>query len=329
MKNFDEIIGHEKIIEHLKSAIKLDKISHAYIINGPQGSGKKMLADIFAKTLQCEAKGENPCNECHSCIQAESGNHPDIIHISHEKPNSIGVDDVREQFVGDMQIRPYKSSYKIYIMDEADKMTQQAQNAILKTIEEPPSYGIVILLTENADGLLSTILSRCVRLDLNPVEDSKITQYLIAKHQVSQNDARFAAAFAQGCVGRANAIINSEAFNQMKDQAFHILKYSSEMTIGELVAAVKATQSYKNEINDFMDLLAMWYRDVLLFKSTNDVNLLIFKDDVNMIKKQASTSSYEGIEQILKALDTAKKRLRANVNFDLTIELLFLTIREN
>lgn len=192
MKDFDEIIGHEKVKEHLQSAIKLNKISHAYIFNGPQGSGKKMLADVFAKTLQCEVNGEKPCNECHSCIQAESGNHPDIIYISHEKENSIGVDDVREQFVGDMQIRPYSSRYKIYIMDEADKMTQQAQNAILKTIEEPPSYGIVILLTENADGLLSTILSRCVKLELNPIEDSKLTKYLIAKYQVSQNDARFA-----------------------------------------------------------------------------------------------------------------------------------------
>ncbi|MDD6796951.1 MAG: DNA polymerase III subunit delta' C-terminal domain-containing protein [Clostridia bacterium] len=329
MKSFDEIIGHEKIKEHLQNAVKMNKISHAYIINGEQGSGKNMLADIFSKTLQCEQGGSVPCNECHSCLQADSKNHPDIIRITHEKPTSIGVEDVREQLVGDMQIRPYSSRYKIYIIDDADKMTIQAQNAILKTIEEPPEYGIIMLLTENADGLLQTILSRCVRLELNPVKDSLIQEHLIKKFAIPDYEARFAVAFARGCVGRAESIITSDTFVQMKDSAIHMLKYASEMTIGELVDSVKSVGDYKNNINDYLDLLAMWYRDVLLFKSTNDANLLIFKDELNIIRRQASVSSYEGIQNILTALDKAKRRLRANVNFELVMELLFLTMKEN
>lgn len=329
MNSFDEIIGHEKVKEHLRNAVKLNKISHAYIINGMQGSGKNMIADIFSKTLQCEKGGETPCNVCHSCIQAESGNHPDIIRITHEKPTSIGVEDVREQLVGDIQIRPYSGRYKIYIIDDADKMTVQAQNAILKTIEEPPEYGIIMLLTENADALLPTILSRCVRLDLTPVQDSLIKEHLMQKFGIPEYDARFAAAFARGCVGRAEAVINSEVFVGIKENALHMLKYVSDMTVGELINSVKSINDYKGNINDYLDLLAMWYRDVLLFKSTNDANLLIFKDELKTIRRQASVSSYEGIQTVLTSIDKAKKRLNANVSFELVMELLFLTMKEN
>lgn len=329
MNSFDEIIGHEKVKEHLRNAVKLNKISHAYIINGMQGSGKNMIADIFSKTLQCEKGGETPCNVCHSCIQAESGNHPDIIRITHEKPTSIGVEDVREQLVGDIQIRPYSGRYKIYIVDDADKMTVQAQNAILKTIEEPPEYGIIMLLTENADGLLPTILSRCVRLELTPVQDSLIKEHLMRAFNIPEYDARFAAAFARGCVGRAEAVINSEIFAGIKENALHMLKYVSDMTVGELINSVKSINDYKGNINDYLDLLAMWYRDVLLFKSTNDANLLIFKDELKTIRRQASVSSYEGIQTVLTSIDKAKKRLNANVSFELVMELLFLTMKEN
>ena len=201
MSKFADIYGHEQIKEHLQNAIRLNKVSHAYIFNGPMGSGKKMTAGIFAETLQCERHGQEPCGTCHSCIQSESGNQPDIIWVHHEKPGSIGVDDVREQVIGDMQIKPYSSRYKIYIIDEAEKLTQQAQNALLKTIEEPPAYGIIILLTTNADTFLQTILSRCVRLDFRPLRDTLVTQYLQEKYDLTDYECRFATAFAQGKIG--------------------------------------------------------------------------------------------------------------------------------
>lgn len=121
MSKFADIYGHEQIKEHLQNAIRLNKVSHAYIFNGPMGSGKKMTAGIFAETLQCEQHGQEPCGTCHSCIQSESGNQPDIIWVHREKPGSIGVDDVREQVIGDMQIKPYSSRYKIYIIDEQER----------------------------------------------------------------------------------------------------------------------------------------------------------------------------------------------------------------
>lgn len=327
--NFSEILGHDKIKDHLQSAVKLDKVSHAYIFNGESGSGKKLLASVFAKTLQCEAKENNPCNNCRSCIQADTGNQPDIIWVSHEKPTSIGVEDIRSQLVNDIQIKPYSSKYKIYIINEAEKLTVQAQNALLKTIEEPPAYGIIMLLTTNADIFLQTILSRCVVLDLKPVKDEEIEKYLINLYKIPDYEARFAVAFAQGRIGRAISIINSTDFVEMKNHALHVLKYANEMSVSELIDAVKYVNNYKSNINDYIDLMAMWYRDVLIFKSTTDSNMLIFKDELLLIKKQAEKSSYEGLEEIINAMDKAKIRLKANVNFDLTLELMFLTMKDN
>ena len=178
MAGFRDIIGHEQMTEHFQNAIKLDKVSHAYILNGPDQSGKKMLAEAFAMALQCEKKGIEGCMECHSCRQAISHNQPDIIYVSHEKPNTISVDDIRRQVNQDIVVKPYASPYKIYIVDEAEKMNPQAQNALLKTMEEPPAYAVILLLTTNADMFLPTILSRCIRLNLKPVANEKIKSYL-------------------------------------------------------------------------------------------------------------------------------------------------------
>ena len=145
MAGFADVLGHEQTIAHMKKAIELGKVSHAYIINGEKGSGKKLLAGIFAQTLQCQEKGTEPCMHCQSCLQAQSMNQPDIIRVTHEKPNTISVEDIRGQLNGDIQIKPYSSPYKIYIVDEAEKLSPQAQNALLKTIEEPPAYAVILL----------------------------------------------------------------------------------------------------------------------------------------------------------------------------------------
>ena len=175
MPGFQDILGHETIKEHFKKAIAVHKVSHAYILAGEAGMGRKSLANAFALTLLCEKGQTEPCLECHACKQVLSGNHPDLIYVTHEKPASIGVDDIREQINDTIQIRPYSANYKIYIVDEAEKMTVQAQNALLKTIEEPPAYAVILLLTTNPDGFLPTILSRCVQLKLKPLPDSMIS----------------------------------------------------------------------------------------------------------------------------------------------------------
>lgn len=328
MNTFADIYGYDKIKEHLQNGIRMDKVSHAYIFNGMAGCGKKMMARAFASALLCEKQTGEPCMECQSCIQAESDNNPDIIWVKHEKSASIGVDDVRTQLVGDMQIKPYKGRYKIYILDEADKLTVQAQNAILKTIEEPPEYGIIILLTSNADTLLQTILSRCVRLDFKSVGDECVASYLRDNYTLTDYEVKFAVGFAQGNIGRAIDIATSSDFAQLKESVLRVVKHAKEYSVTEIISEVKEITDYKASIDDYLDMLSMWYRDVLVFKSTNDTNSLIFKDEIGLIKTIGSQSSYEGLENILTAIEKVKIRLKANVNFDLVIELLIMTIRD-
>ena len=329
MAGFQDILGHEQIIEHLQNAIKTDKVSHAYILDGPDMSGKKMIADAFSMTLECEKKGTEPCMECHSCKQALGKNQPDIIYLQHEKPNTISVDDIRSQINNDIGVKPYSSPYKVYIVDEAEKMNVQAQNALLKTIEEPPAYAVILLLTNNAEIFLPTILSRCVRLSLKAVLDEKIKAYLMENYEVPDYKADVCVAFAQGNVGKAIELAESEDFNEIKNSALQLIKRLDDIELYEMTEAVKQISNYKLQINDYFDLIMIWYRDVLLYKATADVNKLIFKEEVYEIKKEASRSSYGGIENILEALEKAKIRLNANVNFDLVIELLLLTIKEN
>ena len=329
MGSFKDVVGHKDILKYISSAVENNRVSHAYILNGVRGSGKKMLANLFAMTLLCETGDNEPCGKCHSCKQAESGNHPDIIRVTHEKPNSISVDDIRTQVNNTVDIKPYQGPYKVYIIPQADMMTPQAQNAILKTIEEPPSYAVFLLLTENAETLLPTINSRCVMLKLRNIKDTLIKKYLMENLEIPDYKADMCTAFAQGNMGRAIMLANSDHFNEIREEAVQLLKHISEMELNEIVAAVKNISVYKLEITDYLDIIMIWYRDVLLYKATKEIDKVVFKDQLLSIKEQARKSSYEGIELILESLEKAKARLKANVNFDLVMELLFLTIKEN
>lgn len=328
MEGFKAIVGHEEVIEHLQSAISTGKVSHAYVFSGESGSGKKLLATTFAMTLQCEEKGTDPCLKCESCKRTLSKNHPDIIGVVHEKPNTISIEEIRRQIVEDVQIKPYYGPYKIYIVNDADKMTVQAQNALLKTIEEPPAYAVLLLLTNNIDGLLPTILSRCVRLDLRVVPDNLVKNYLMERLHIPDYQAEVDASFAQGNIGKAKEAATSEEFAEMTRKVLQLLRYVNDMEVYELVDIMKELAPDKENVYDYLDLFLLWFRDVLMFKATRDVDNLVFKQEINLIKDQARERSYEGLEKILDAVEKAKTRLRANVNFDLVMELLFLTIRE-
>ncbi len=328
MVGFNNIIGHEEIIRHIKNAIETGKVSHSYIFTGEPGSGKKLLAATFATTLQCEEKKAEPCMKCDSCKKAIGKNHPDIIMVSHEKPGTISIDEIREQVINDVAIKPYCSPYKIYIIADAEMMTVQAQNALLKTIEEPPEYAVIMLLTSNADSLLPTIQSRCVRLDLKVVDDSLVKKYLMEHLHIPDYQAEIDASFAQGSIGRAKEAATSEEFSVMTQNALKILKYANTMEVYELTDAIKNITTDKQNINDYLDIFQFWFRDVLMFKATKEIDNLVFKQEINYIKEQASERSYENLEKILEALEKTKVRLRANVNVELALELLFLTIRE-
>ena len=266
---------------------------------------------------------------CRACHQFDSGNHPDVKWITHEKANSIGVDEVREQINNDIVIKPYSSKYKVYIIDEAEKMTVQAQNALLKTIEEPPEYAVILFLTNTLDVLLQTVRSRCIIMNLRSVDTKLIQQYLMQKYQLPDYQARVCAAYAQGNVGKSIMMATSAHFREMQVFLLSLLKRVDDMEVYEIVAAIHDMTTYKMDIRDLIDLMMVWYRDVLILKATEDINQLVYQDEHKYLQKKATTSSYEGLNNIMEALEKAKVRLNANVNFDITMEMLLLTIKEN
>ena len=179
------------------------------------------------------------------------------------------------------------------------------------------------------DAFLPTILSRCVVLNMKPVADELVKKYLMSELHVPDYKANICVAFARGNIGKAKLLASSEEFEKVKEEAITLVKYINDMETNEIVKAIKKISEYKLDVNDYLDILSVWYRDVLLYKATRDINSLIFRDELQQITRVADRSTYEGIENIVNALEQAKRRLQANVNFDLTMELLLLTIQEN
>ena len=327
MGGFDDIVGHDKIKDHLQNSIRLNKVSHAYMFVGDKGVGKKTMAKAFAQTLQCEAGGITPCMKCKSCLQAVSGNQPDIRILTHEKAD-ISVDEIRGQLVNDAGIMPYAGPYKIYIVPDAHLLNAAAQNAMLKTIEEPPSYVVVILIVDNKEALLPTILSRCVTINFMPLSDGIVTKYLMEKQMIPDYAASMAAAFSQGSIEKAVKIAVSKEYSDKKERLIGILREIEEVSIADVVSYARDNGADKEFFDDMLWVCRCWYKDVLMLKATADLNEVLFKDEYKYLKKQASNYSFEDVEKIIQAIDKAGLRYKANVSLETIIELLVLTMKK-
>ncbi|MCR5585317.1 MAG: DNA polymerase III subunit delta [Lachnospiraceae bacterium] len=327
--SFKDIIGQEQIVGHMKSAIRDGKVSHAYIIAGEKGSGKKLLANTFAMAIQCEEGGTEPCGMCRSCKQAMSGNNPDIKYITHEKPNVISVDEIRVQLNSDIVIKPYAREKKIYIIDEAEKMNVQAQNAMLKTIEEPPEYAVIMLLVTNPGLLLQTILSRCISLNIRAVDRSKISKLLMEKHGASEYMADLAAGFSDGVVGKAIEFASSDEFSGIKGEVLKVLKKLDSADAGELYATAKDWAEDKANLAERLSLTEMWYRDLLVVKSTDRTDGAYFKEEQRELYRQAALFTFEGITKKVDAIALFRDRMKANVNVESALLVMLLAFRDN
>lgn len=326
MRNFENIIGHEQNIEHLENAIENGQVSHAYIFNGEDGIGKMTTAKAFVKALLCESK--NSCGICQSCIQIDSGNHPDVIYVTHEK-TGITVDDIRDQVNQSVFVKPYSSDYKVYIIDEADKMNAAAQNALLKTIEEPPAYAVIILLSNNKESFLETIVSRCVVLNFGPLKENQVREYLNSHYDNMNGREDLAVSYSMGNIGKAKKVIESDDFNEQKDFCLNLMANLEKWDIHEILLSLKQMASYKDYIYDLLDIMTIYYRDILILKVTGLPNKTVFKEKFSVMKNQSIYLSFEGIDTIIKEIEKAKIRLKANVNFDVTLELLLFVMKEN
>jgi len=339
MAVYDEILGQEKLINHLKKSVDQGKVSNAYIISGDKFSGKKMIARAFAASIQCEnpVDGE-ACMECHSCKMSLSNNNPDIRWIFREakenkdgtvkKAKEIQVDTIREQINNDIVVKPYYCKKKIYIIDEAECLNTASQNALLKTMEEPPEYGVIILLTSNENALLQTILSRSISLEVAAIKDKIIKEYLMSKNEIPDYAADVLVSFARGNLGRAVELSNSRNFNDMKNYLVSTMLSLHEKNMAEISNMAKKTSEFKDDISYYFELMIMWFRDILIMKSGSKKDRLIFSDESSEIAEFARAYSYRSIEKILIAINDAKSQLALNVTFETVFKVLYMTIRD-
>ena len=331
MYRFYEIVGQEGAIEHLQNSLLRGSVSHAYIINGEKGSGKEMLARTYAAALQCEhpvvtGGRREPCGECRSCLQVMSGNQPDIIVWPRKKPPKYSVRDDIRPFLPDVQIRPYQSPWKIYLFEDADQLGPASQNALLKTLEEPPSYALFLLLANGTDNFLPTVLSRCITLQMRQVPEQTTAAYLMGKKGIDENRALLCARFSRGNIGRALDLAGSTEFAALLEESTGLLAALPDMDASR-IAAASVRFGTAESAGDFLELVLTWYRDVLVFKSTAGRGNIIFSDAPSSIKRAADRLDYPGLQRIMEAVQTAQVRIKSNVNAAMALESMLLQIR--
>ena len=329
MADFNAVAGHERIIKSLRESIKNDMTSHAYIFCGNKGSGRNLTAGAFAKTANCLSPiNGNACGKCPSCIQFESGNNPDVFYVKATKTISISVDDIREQIVNEVKIKPYSYKRKIFIIDKADTMTSQAQNALLKTLEEPPKYVLIILIAENTENFLPTVLSRCVMMKFSPISVNLIKNYLINNCAMNEDDAAFYAEYSIGSIGEALRLSGDENFYQMRNDIISCLDRLDTMDFVSAMFMAKEMEKYK-AYSELFDIMYMFYRDVFCMRLFKDDRYVIQKDKIGLIEKKAKNLNEQTIAKRLDFIMDIKKNIRQNTAFRLSMEVLFMNLKES
>lgn len=322
----DEIIGQQVTLTHIKNALRKNQIAQAYMIIGEEGMGKKTIAMSFAESILCENRkpGEyEHCGKCDGCHQVETGNHPDLIMVMHEKAGLITVDEIREQVVTDVEIRPYEGRKKVYIIPDAEMMNEQAQNALLKTLEEPPEYAVLILLVANADRMLPTLRSRSIKLELSPLPDAVIEQTLITKYNIPKYRTSSVVKFARGNPGRAIEISENDDFVEDRKKVTEMMKKVVKTASYQWSEWINALAEDKSQIPFFLDMFLDWYRDILMAKAGAGKERLMFSDEAETIMEEAREYDYEDLKDCVIAIERTGAKLRANVNPKLALENLF------
>lgn len=331
MMNLDQIIGQTAVITHLKNALSRGKMAQAYMISGEDGMGKETIAKAFAASILCEERKDGEylnCGRCRSCHQIETGNHPDLRIVTHEKPNAITVDEIRTQVVSDVDIRPYQEPRKVYIIPDAQMMNEQAQNALLKTLEEPPAYVVIILLCANENMLLQTIRSRCIKLALSPLSEEVIEDTLQKQYHIPDYRSKQIVKFARGNLGRAAEIAGQDDFLTDMKSAVEMMKNVVRTESYDWSGWIDTMTEDKARMPFFLDMFMDWYRDILMMKSGADQNRLMFSEESSAIREEAENYRFSDIMKCIDALELADTRLKENVKPELVLINMFRVFRD-
>lgn len=311
---FSDIVGQRELIYFFVKSSAGNHLSHAYIIEGDAGMGKKTLVDAIANYLLCpNSKDGQICGECADCVQFVSGNHPDVVYVKPSKKTGYGVDDIRKQVLDTVNIKPYQNQYKIYIIASADLVNPQAQNILLKTIEEPPKYALFFLTTENKQKLLETVLSRCSQLKVHPLSDEEMAEFA-QKRGLAGVESFFS--FAQGNAGRLVSLMQAEEFQIIKRDMENLLNNFINSSEHDIIEMIGILSEYEENLAEALNVLQILVRDRL--KSSFEQRRFLDR------MPTCSTAGQKKCYALALNIFNAKNQLASNVNKKLIIWNLFL-----
>ncbi len=309
MKN---VIGHEKIISSFYNSIKNQTLSHAYLLIGEDGIGKSVLANNLAiKILGKEEEKE----------------YADIIHYRNIK-KGMGVNEIRE-LIEETNKKPFEGEKKVIIIYKSEKMTQQAQNAFLKTIEEPPKGVYIILLCENSEAILDTMKSRCQIHKLNMLTEEEIRQYIDDNYKMlKEEEIKVIVSFSGGIPGRVDKYLNDDSFNNMRDLGFNILKDMNCKDMEYVVKYEEEILKFKDKYEDLFTIMLSFIRDIMVYKETGNEDIVINKDKIKSVSYMSREVSFTKLNKLVNVINDTKYSLDRNANAAMTLDVMLLNILE-
>jgi DNA polymerase-3 subunit delta' len=324
------IIGQPLAVRLLRHAVTTGKVAHAYLFSGPQGVGKRTVALELAKALNCLSPQPDgsACDTCAACrkITASPPVHPDLAVVAPDG-RFIKTDQVRE-LQGDMYARPNEGRFRVAVIDGADRMNAESGNRLLKLLEEPPAYAVLILLTHNLSGVLPTLISRCQVVNFTPLSQDDVAQAVLAQTGIESGAARLAASLSGGSIGRALALAQDAGVSQRRDETSDLLQRLHELDDFDLLGRGEALEKQKEHLDDWLELLTVWLRDALLMAQTGSEQLLINMDRLAVVRSLARAFGPGNLLTMLTAVTEARGQLQRNANVRLVVDVLLLRLRE-
>ncbi|PZE19183.1 DNA polymerase III subunit delta' [Paenibacillus xerothermodurans] len=322
--SFQSIPGQERVKRILQNSLRTDKVSHAYIFSGPSGTGRRAMAKVFAQAIYCKVLADDACGECLDCRKVEHGNHPDV-HWIRPDGASIKIEQIRE-LQKQLSYRAGASGVKMYVLEDADKMTVQAANSLLKFLEEPSSRVVAVMISDNGQALLPTIRSRAQWVPFVPLSRELMVQALTGEGHspaLIQAGVRLAAG-----TDAARDLIQGNVFAEIRNLVIQLTKESvTRLPTALLTAQQKLT---KSELSDhlplFMDLLILWLKDMVSL-SLGNRNDLVYADQTNWMAGQAGSYDMQHWLNCLEQAIELQKRLRFHANAQLVLEKMLMQLK--
>jgi len=323
--------GQDRIISFLTDSIGRGTLAHAYLFVGPPHVGKMTLAIDLARALNCTGD-HPPCGTCHTCQRIAQGKHPDVVMIDknagrdpkdRKKASEISIDTIREHLQRGSNLPPYEGQYKVYIVEDADLMSVEAANCLLKTLEEPPQHVVIVLLTAEENVLLPTVISRCQRFELKPVSLTEIESRLSAGAGLPQEKVKLLARLSGGCLGWALSATGDDGF--LKTRETRLTEFISLINLGwdERLCYIQQIPSDRKGIAEIFGLWISWCRDVMLIKYNCEAAVTNL-DHINDLKIWANMMTVPEIKDLIDCLNSAVVNLSYNANLHLLLEVLML-----